>query len=438
MFLVIEPNAPTRHKLLQQIQQPIFWAAADLKPALIAVPRHVDRLLELGSELAALEWVQAHANELSNDLVAQREVATRVAAAERDLRLELTRVLDGSPDCVWWTKLGQQTVDSARALAQVISSLCDEADCKAPWVHNELLNRRQLSSAAAAARRTLMEAMVTRPGVVRLGFEGTPPEVSMYRSVLEHHGLHRVRDGRLGLEAPTAEIKGSLEPAWSEIERALNDAREARLRVPALYERLKNPPYGLRDGLLPVLLVAAMVAFKDEMSLYRGGVFVPKLNADVLSALAESPESFEVQRIGISGPRAALYERLFEVLSGGRGAAPPGVVPIVRALVQAVHGLPELARTTATVSAGAQAVRDALLHAREPAPLLFSDLPRACGPAGARRSAPMAPSRPQRSRASWTRSAPRSESSDSSIRASSIPSRTWCASPSTFPRPSMP
>ena len=56
------------------------------------------------------------------------------------------------------------SVGSARELARVLSDMCDAAYDKAPIVQNELLNRRHLSSAAAAARRSLVEAMVTHAG----------------------------------------------------------------------------------------------------------------------------------------------------------------------------------------------------------------------------------------------------------------------------------
>jgi hypothetical protein len=379
LFLVVEPDAATRAKFLQQIKQPMLWTTAGAKPVLVAVPRHVGRLLELGGELAALEWVQTHTPELHDDLVAQREVIARIAEAERQLRGEVARLLSGAVACDWLSKDGACAVDSAAALARAVSDLCDEAYDKAPFVHNELLNRRQLSSAAAAARRTLMEAMVTEAARPRLGFEGTPPEVSMYRSLLEFHGIHRERDGGWGFGEPFNKRHGSLKPVWTELGRALADAEESRLRVPVLFERLRRPPYGLKDGILPVLLVAMILAHKDEIALYEDGAFVPSLSGAVVERLLRAPDKFEVQRLSISGPRAAVYGRLIEMLSTGAKAPLSGLVPIVRQLVRVARDLTDFARTTKTVSPKAQAVREALLRAKEPAPLLFHDLPIACG-----------------------------------------------------------
>jgi len=379
VLLVIEPESSTRATFLLQLKEPILWGTAGSRPVLVAVPRDVERLLEIGAELAALEWVQANTPELADNVTAQREVTTRIADAEGQLRAEITKLLCGAVPCDWLSQSETFGVDSLRSLLRIISDLCDGAYSKTPFVQNELLNRRQLSSAAAAARRSLMEAMITHAAQPRLGLKGTPTEAAMYQSLLDYHGLHRERDGSRDFGPPLDRESGSLLPVWTEIERALDDAREARLRVPALFERLLRPPYGLRDGLLPVLLVAVLLAKKDQISLYYDGVFVPKLSDDVIDKLLQNPSKFELQYLAIRGPRAALYGRLVEVLSLGGRATSPGLVPIVRQLVRIVRELSEYARTTRSLAPGALAVREALLRAREPASLLFRDLPLACG-----------------------------------------------------------
>lgn len=381
ILLVVEPVETARTKLVKRLKQPMTWvaiSAADCKPVVVGVPRHVGRLLEVGAELAALEWVQTHTPELQDDLVARREVATRIAEAERQLRSELGKLLSGEVACDWLHSANALQIGSARDLARTVSDLCTMAYSKAPGIQNELLNRRQLSSAAAAARRSLMEGMATKGGHERLGFEGTPPEVSMYRSLLEHHGLHRESGGQWSFGAPKNKRVGSLQPVWEAMDRALRDAREEKLAVPTLFERLRRPPFGLKDGTLPVLLVAALLSWKDETAMYEEGAFVPSLTGAVIERLLRQPDRFEVQRVSIAGPRAVLHERLLQTLSGAASGA-KGVVPFVRQLVHVVSELPSFSRTTRTISPMAQAVREVLLRAREPAPLVFRDLPVACG-----------------------------------------------------------
>lgn len=69
------------------------------------------------------------------------------------------------------------------------------------------------------------------------------------------------------------------------------------------------------------------------------------------------------------------------MLSQGRAATSPGLLPIVRQLVRLARDLPDFAKNTRSVPPQAQAVREALLRAREPGPLVFHDLPVACGKA---------------------------------------------------------
>ena len=382
LFLVVETSRAARQSFLHRLRpDQLFWLAvpAEARPFVVVVPHQVGRLTELAAEIAALDWVQTHTPELHDDLVARREVSTRLLECERQLRLEVTRMFDGANSCDWSYRGRPVEVASLRDLTRLVSDLCDDRYASAPLALNELINRRSISSAAAAARRTLMEAMVERSGDALLGFTGAPPEMSMYRSLLEYHGLHRKRDGFWGFGPPIDKRRGSLRPVWDEIERAFDDAKEARLSVGSLYERLRRAPYGLKDGVIPVFLVAAIMSWKDEVALYEDSAFVPNLSGAVIERLLRQSDRFEVQRLAVTGPREALFRGLAKMLSHGTAATSPGLLPIVRQLVRLARDLSDFAKNTRTLPAHAQAVREALLRAREPGPLVFHDLPIACG-----------------------------------------------------------
>jgi hypothetical protein len=162
ILLVIEPNPSARSRLAEQLRKPMsgLWETADTKPILIGIPDQIARLVDAGSEIAALDWVQTHTPELNDDPVARRELAGRLSEAERMLQEEVLGLLGSDAGSVWIHRGKLVTIQSQRALASFLSDVCDDAYTHCPVIHNELVNRRQLSSAAAAARRTLMEAMV--------------------------------------------------------------------------------------------------------------------------------------------------------------------------------------------------------------------------------------------------------------------------------------
>lgn len=368
--------------LRETVNKKMFWFTAmgdGLKPVLIGVPRNASHLSDLAAELAALEWVQSNTPDLARDPVARRELGARIGEAERLVREEVVRLMDGSSPgaCEWYDRGEKLVVKSAADLSRCISDVCDRVYDKAPSVLNELINRRNLSSAAAAARRNLMEAMLTKSDQERLGFEGYPPEVSMYRSVLEAHGLHRKRKkGEWEIAAPAGD--SPMAATWEAIQQFLGGTEERRRTVADIYAHLAAPPFGIKDGLAPALVWAVLLDLEAEVALFEQGAFVPGLSAPVMERMLRWPEKFEVQRFKIAGVRAQVFERFGRALLSTGAADHPTLLAVVKALVKLVADLPDFTRVTRRVSPIAQSVRNTLVRAKEPAPLLFRELPLAC------------------------------------------------------------
>lgn len=377
------------------VQQPMLWfthSSGTSKPVIVGFPRSAKHLANLATELSALEWVQTNTAELAKDPVARRELSARIAEVQRLIRQELIRLMDGSEDdgCEWYFGGKALPAASLPALGRQLSEVCDQVYCDAPHVRNELINRRQLSSAAAAARRNLLEAMLERADQERLGFEGFPPEVSIYESILIKNGIHRKsKKGEWVISRPTSKQDATLQPAWKAMESFLGSTEEKRRTVSELYEMLRQPPYGIKDGLLPIILCAALIHFDSDLAVYEKGGFVPGITTPVIERLLRSPDRFELQRFRIAGVRAQVFERFGRALLAGRDADRPTLLTIVKSLVQFIAELTPYARATKQVSQTAQNVRTTLKQAQEPGPLLFRELPKACGcqPFSTRRSA---------------------------------------------------
>ena len=101
--------------------------------------------------------------------------------------------LSGQMTLEWFHRGRALEVMNGRQLLEELSRIFDETYPMAPRISNELVNRRNLSSAAAAARMRLIERMFTNGNSEWLGMspDKKPPEMSMYLSVLRDTGLHR-------------------------------------------------------------------------------------------------------------------------------------------------------------------------------------------------------------------------------------------------------
>lgn len=349
-------------------------------PIIAALPQDVYDLRELCHELVCLRWVVQHTPELETDRTARREIHARLAIAEQNLRSHLEWVFAprNKGGCTWFYKGQTVHVSSQRELNDLVSRLCDEVYPSTPHWRNELINRRSLSSSAAAARRNLIEAMIEHPAEENLGLTGNPPELSMYKTLLKASGLHRKKkSGIVGFYPPANNAEPAVRELWKAIDGFLEATEGARKSVENLFAQLRRPPFGLKDGVLPVLLAAVLVDDHARIALYEEGSFVPRPNAAVFERIFRSPQKFELQRFRIVGPRAEVFQQYAAMLT--RTSGEPDLLGIVRPLVRAVKELPDYVGKTRQISETAQRILRAVKEARQPDRLLFADLPVACG-----------------------------------------------------------
>ena len=356
------------------------------KLRIVAVPRAVKGIEAALREAECWSWVSRNVPELEGDRAARREVQARHLAASQALEHLAGRLfaLAGSafdPSlCVWVADGEDHDVRSARQFQRWISKRCEAEFSKAPTLRNELINRRQLSSAAAAARRNLLERMVERSHEERLGIEGTPPEASMYEAMLRRGGFHQKRRGSWSLGRPA----GDWRPAWDAGVAFVRRTAGARRPLVELLDVLAAPPFGLRDGPATLLICSLLVAKRDELALYEEGVFVPELRIEVIERVVRRPDMFELQSHRLDARQVVALRALRDALGQKRLKAvavdASDLLPVVKSLIVFVSRLEPFARKTKRLEpVEATVVRDRLLAARDPRALLFEDLPEVLG-----------------------------------------------------------
>jgi len=361
---------------------------------LVAVPRALSYLLPAALDAQQWEWVQSNTPELNTDRIARDEVQIHLQEARNRLQSQvqqdvgLSRISGESTLSWFYERAGEGQASPMRTGRQVLhllSDLCDRTYTKAPRIKNELVNRHNLSSAAAAARMRLVEMMFANPDKLELGLprDRKPPEKSMYLSVLRNTDMHREESGKWILGTPESGKRdtGNVLPALKRIKLMLTQRPDERLGVDRLMEELRQPPYGVRHGLFPILLAVVAVEDEQEIAFYENGTFLREIGKDAFLRMTKAPEKFEIQFCKIEGVRSQLFQQLVDVLEvGGDGEKDVELLDVVRNLCQFVAQLPEYVRQTKNLgNPNAIKVRGVILEAREPVRMVFHDLPEACG-----------------------------------------------------------
>ncbi|MDX2040257.1 MAG: hypothetical protein SF097_03365 [Acidobacteriota bacterium] len=360
--------------------EPVPPMTADEKPFVLIQTSHTESLRLRVLETMALKNAQANAAELQTDGIARREVRYRLTRAKQMLDEAFVEAVESKASVRCWINGQPESINLRVDLNRRLSELCDTVYRDGLTLLNELVNRQELTSQGAKSSRQVVAAMLEQSELETLGLQGAGPKVSVYHSVLRRTGIHRKVEGEFGFHAPT---DPKIKPVWNAVEQFCLSAKDKPASLDRLYHQLKQPPFGVKNGVIPILFAAVILKHADDVSIYKDGNFIPVLGPEHFELFVKNPSRFAVKHYEIHGLRAQVFKEIEDILSNKVGLSQEirnkTLLGVVTPLLQFVRRLPQYTQRTKQISAQAQAVRQVLLEANEPDKLLFELLPEACG-----------------------------------------------------------
>lgn len=349
---------------------------------IVALPKQIEFLRVVVEELVCLRWVEENTEELRDDKVARRELSLRLVEAEQKINQLMQTLLDPRPAplgnlCQWFWRGTVRDVRNTVDITRLISTACDAIFSKSPKIKNELVARVNISTAAAAARRTLLERMLCYSQQEKLGITGFPPERSIYESILHSSGLHYfdTKKAEWSFRAPEENNPINLKPTWDFLGNSIFNKDLSYVEIRDVFNNLAMPPFGLPDGVHPVLFTAFYQVNQEELFLYREGTFIPDPQIAHFELLQRRPDLFSVKGIRLQGARKEVISRLAKGLG-----VEPKTVSVVRALYRFVSNLPPITMKSSKFSSVyVVPMKDCFNQASSPENLIFVDLPRIFG-----------------------------------------------------------
>lgn len=376
LLLVCLPNK------LSEIETFEEWATATATKnnprVIVVIIKKAIRLSELVLELNALNDVKENVPELRDDPVARKELRARLTHIQNLITSELEGALSthslSKDDNPFFYNQGR-LVFKGKSLTETLSDILNVNYSQSPILWNEIVNRAKLSSQASKARKALIHGILNQSHLEHFGFEGFPPERSIYENILAATGMHRPsQNGVWTLSAPSADAGRNLLPTWNKMEKLVFAHELNQYTAQQIYDELRAEPYGLSYGVAPIVLCVFLQIHKDSTTLYQQGALLPEPGLANWELLLARPDMFSVGGFQPRGARALVLERF------ARGFNTPAkLMPIVRKLVSGIRGLPETTAHTKKLSAFAEATREVIMNATSPEQLLFVQLPMALG-----------------------------------------------------------
>ena len=349
----------------------------------IGLSEHSWNIVTFARELMALESVKQDRPELAGDAVARQEVAARLMAVQGVLEAELRKAFD---EAMWYRHDDAPKQYRHAQLNTLASEIADSRFYQSPKLHNEILNRHKPSSSAVAAQNALLRRMVLYLGQERLGITGFPAEGGLLRSLLEAPVLYVCESGKWHFTAPQKDHDPCrLHPIWEAATDFVEANAKRMITVSEIYDLWRQPPFGVKDGLLPVLAVAFILSCRDRLAIYREGIFRSGFDDLDIEYLAKDASTIQIRWMNFSDIGQKLLSELATVahdFDSSKGITRSKPIDVARDLIAVYDALPQWTKHTMQVSPNAVKIREIFKRAHDPNKFLFDDIPAVIGNGG--------------------------------------------------------
>lgn len=348
----------------------VVYNQTQKKPVITVIAGDTTDLRFAAVEVAAIRDILDSEEDIVKDWVARREFEERLADAEVVLDKEFVKAYGRSAK--WSYTKNKKTTTLEGTPSSMVSQVCDDMYYDAPIIRNEMINRTNISTQGATAKKALLEAMILHHNKPRFGIEGHGPDRAIYEAVFFENGLHS-SDSSFGwrLCAP----RDSMKQVWKAMSEVVKKSK-GRIVLTEVYKEAKMPPYGVRDGPLQLIFLAMFLVYKKNIALYEHGTFVPRLRPEMAERMTKNPEHFEIKYFKNSTANRALLENVATQLNI---TTPNDMLGVVSHLVRTITTLPPYVKSTKTLDKKTTKVRDSIMTATEPDTLLFESIPHALG-----------------------------------------------------------
>jgi len=159
-------------------------------------------------------------------------------------------------------------------VSALLSEICEVIYSDTPIINNEMINKKELSAPIKKARNIVIECVLQHD--INLIKSPTSAEATIYKSIV----------GKKNTD--------SVEIILNLIKEFVKSTDNNRKSFSAIYNVMLNKPYGIRKGIIPVLMAMALSDYSNNLVLYYMNREVD-FNADTLVKINDSPEKYFLQ-----------------------------------------------------------------------------------------------------------------------------------------------
>ncbi len=317
---------------------------------------------------------------IEGDAIAKKELSARLTAYQN---LLFNSLFINFEKANW--RFNNQKITS-KNLSSIASDVSDQVYHLTPKIQNELVIREKLSTMAVAGSYGLINRILNNSHEKNLGMEGYPAEFGIYLSIIKANKLHRSIKGDLKFVEPEKTIK-ELRALYDEFVKCVK-SKDGPTPVSELYDLFGKQPFGLKKGLIPILLAVFYMTNEGSFALYntdeQGKEFlITDYDRRICERFIHTPESLKMMFVKIEGEKQKLLENFKSYVEAkyleNQRIENPTPLNILKPIVIRTYNLPAYSRKTRSFKdKRTLMLRDELLSTKNPYELLYKKIPEIC------------------------------------------------------------
>ena len=331
-------------------------------------------------EIAGLKRVKSSVSAIEGDAIAKKELSAKLTAYQN---LLFNSLFVNFENAEW--KFNNKKI-SSKNLSSIASGVSDQVFYLTPKVQNELVVRDKLSGMSVNGSLNLIQRILNNSNEKNLGMTGYPSEFGMYLSIIKVNKLHKNIKGEFKFVEPEKSIK-ELKSLYDNFEKCIK-SKDEPTSLNELYDLFSKQPYGLKKGLIPILITAFYMANQGSFALYntdeQGKEFlVTEYSQRICERFIYTPEALKIMFVKIEGQKQKLLDEFKTYVEKkylkNIKIENPTPLNVLKPLVVRAYNLPAYAKKTRTFEdKRILLLRDELLSTKNPYELMYKKIPEIC------------------------------------------------------------
>lgn len=335
------------------------------------------KIKEIKAIQKAIEYVKA-----KNDSVAKDELEMWLSFHLKDLNETINVQLFGKTGNVDWYYEGKKIpIADKKNFNQILSKICERIYHATPQYRNELINKVSYSSNINAARKNFFSAIYEQPYQTNFGFDKAlmPPEKMIYETLCKHTKLFVIEENTFLCQEPSGNT--SFKQLWDVSVAFLESTKTGKRPLSEWIEKLYEKPFRLKNGLIDFWILAFLRGHRDDIAIFKNGVYIPKVGQDTAELFFREAKNFEIKQFNIEGVRLQLFNKYRELTKQSHEGTitTSSFQQTAKPYLTFYRQLPKYTQETKSVSHDCLAFVKCIKSAKDLEKLFFEDLPIAFG-----------------------------------------------------------